>query len=291
MKDEIKKLGSLLENAVKKNCTENVGAVYSAGIDSALVSLIASRFCDLTAYSVGTEGSPDLKYARRSMECFDFDIRVLEIDDGKVEEMLPDLLKIIGTCEPLQVSVGVPLYFASREAVKDGLSVMLSGQGADELFGGYNRYLAVAAEGDMEKLESAMRKDVENAYKDNLDRDIAIAKAFGIDLRFPYMDPDFSSHALRVHVGLKVFEVGDTGDYSCVDQVDGKKFIRKYLLRHLAAEAGVPKFILDRKKKAAQYGSETQKMVERIARRNGFKKKALSHGRPDHVRMYLESLV
>ena len=205
---------------------------------------------------------------------------------------MPDLIKIIGTTEPLKVSVGVPLYFAARKAKKDGLSVMLSGQGGDELFGGYNRYLALAAK-DRSALKAAMQKDVDNAYIDNLDRDIAICKAFGIGLSFPYMDEAFGKCAEGIPTELKVYELdGKTKEeFECVDEVEGgKKFIRKYLLRHLAADIGLPKYILDRKKKAAQYGSESQKLIEKLAKKNGFKKKAADSGRTDYVRMYLESL-
>lgn len=282
----------MLEKAVEKACEEKVGAVFSSGIDSAVVSVLASKYSDVTAYSVGTKDSEDLKYVRKAMQDLPFNTQIIEVSDEDVEGMLPELVKIVGNPDPLKVSVGVPLFFAAREAKKDGLKVMLSGQGGDELFGGYNRYLKIVAGGDAEGLRSAMQKDVDNAYIDNLDRDIAICKHFGIDLRFPYMDAAFGKYASGLPVDLKVYELkeGEKEVFSCVDVFEGKRFIRKYLLRHLAEEAGVPKYILDRKKKAAQYGSGSEKIVMRLARKNGYKSEALRAGRTDYVRMYLESL-
>lgn len=293
MRKDISCLMDLLEKAVKKACDlKEVGVVFSSGIDSTLVTVLASKYSDVTAYSVGIKDSEDLKYVMKAKEDLPFRIKVIEIDDDNVAGILPDLVKITGTTDPLKVSVGIPLYFASRETKKDGLKVMLSGQGGDELFGGYNRYLKIAAAGDGEELRRALQKDVDNAYIDNLDRDIAISKAFGIDLRFPYMDEAFGKYATNIPTTLKVYEVkdGEKESFSCVDVIEGKKFIRKYLLRHLAAQAGVPKYILDRKKKAAQYGSGSEKIVTGLARKNSFKDKATQAGRTDYVRMYLESL-
>lgn len=290
MEEEIATLKSLLDDAVRRACEKRVGVVYSSGIDSSLIAFLASKHCEVAAYCVGGKNSEDLKYARELEAQMGFALTAIDIDEAKVEEMLPRLIKIVGTCEPLKVSVGVPLYFAAREAKKDKLSVVLSGQGGDELFGGYNRYLAHAAKGDSQALGMAMKKDADNAYADNLDRDIAIFSAFGIELRFPYMDQKFAEYAQGLSTDSKIFEVKGLEEFSCTDELNGKKFIRKYVLRRVASRSGLPKAILDRKKKAAQYGSESEKLIERIAKAKGYKKKAADAGRSDYVRMYLSSL-
>ena len=67
VKKMVAQLKALIEKAVAGECQKNnkVGCVFSSGIDSAVITLLASRVCDITAYSVGGEGSEDLKYARR----------------------------------------------------------------------------------------------------------------------------------------------------------------------------------------------------------------------------------
>ena len=292
MEEVVKRLGDLFENAVRKSCGDEVGSIYSSGIDSALVTLVASRHCKVTAYTVGGEGSEDLKYSRKSAELFEFPIKFIEIDEKKVEEILPDLIKIVGNTDPLKVSVGVPMYFAAKAAKEDGLKVVLSGQGGDELFGGYNRYLAHASKKDYGALKKAMDGDVSTAYEDNLDRDMAIFKAFDIDLRFPYMDKAFGDYVMSLPYEMKVCEVGEEGcEFDCIDESCGKKYVRKYVQRKLGKELGLPDFILGRKKKAAQYGSESEKIINRIAKTKGFKNKADAAGRKDYVKMYLESLL
>jgi asparagine synthase (glutamine-hydrolysing) len=280
---EISLLGELLDNAVAGCCKDEVGSIYSSGLDSALITFLASKHCKVTAYTVGAKDSEDLKFSMKSREMFEFPIKLIEIDENKVEEILPDLVRIVGNPDPLKVSVGVPMYFAAKAAKEEGLKRVLSGQGGDELFGGYNRYLAHAVKKDYAALKKAMDSDVCTAYTDNLDRDTAVFKAFGIELCFPYMNKALGDYAMSLPYDNKVCEVkaGDD-EFGCVDELDGRRFIRKYLQRRLARKLGLPEFIIERKKKAAQYGSSSEKLIMKVAKQRGFKK---------DVRSYLESLI
>ncbi len=163
--------------------------------------------------------------------------------------------------DSLQVSCAIPVYFASKEANKDGLEVMLSGQGGDELFGGYNRYLQHT--NDYKELEKILEKDVKNAYEDNLKRDITVCKDNQIELKFPFMDKELVNFALEIPAELKIKEVEEE-EFSCVDEINGKKVIRKYILRKVAKDIGVPDIILNRPKKALQYGSGSWKILRKI---------------------------
>jgi len=280
---QLAELARLLTSAIQRACAPKTGVVFSSGIDSALVAFIAAKNCDLSAYLVGTSDSEDMQHSVLVEKDLPFRLKRTVIDESIVEAVLPELVSICGTTDPLKVSVGVPMYFAAKAAKEDGLSVVLSGQGGDELFGGYNRYLDHAAKGDYPGLQKALQGDADNAYIDNLDRDTAIFSAFGIDLRFPYMDEAFSSYAMAIPAQMKVFEViDDAPKFDCVDKLGEKRFIRKYMMRLLAREMGLPKSVLDRKKKAAQYGSESEKVIQRLARKAGYDKKA--------VKSYLETL-
>lgn len=291
LEEIISKLLKLLEESVKKNCSnKNVGVIYSSGIDSTVIAFIASKYAEVTAYCVGLPGSEDVKYARKHDKPQPFKMEVVEIKETDVELILPHLLKIAETTDPLKVSVGVPMYFAARKACIDGLEVMLSGQGGDELFGGYSRYLKHAVKDDRIKLHQAMKYDIENAYIDNLNRDMRICKAHGIDLRFPYMDPEIIKYVETIPTEYKIREVKDVQEFACTDEIEGKLFIRKYILRKIAQKIGVPEYIINRKKKAAQYGSRSEKTLQFLAKKNNFRKKAEEAGRQDYVKMYLESL-
>jgi asparagine synthase (glutamine-hydrolysing) len=276
------KLRELLLEAVEEACESKTGVVFSAGVDSTLIASLASEFSEVTAYSCGVRGSPDLEYAGKCQN-LGFDIKLVELDVDEVEHSLGEIVSLINDRNPVKVSVEIPFYFISKKARADGLDVMLCGQGADELFGGYARYLDALP--DYGRVDEMLRKDVANIYEEQLNKDVAVFKANGIELRIPYMDNAFKDYAMKIPGELKIRE---SEEFSCFDEVDGRRFIRKYILRRLAGDRGVPAFILNRKKKATQYGSGAWKMLDRIARKRGFKEKASKTGRTDYVRMFLE---
>ncbi|ODS42337.1 MAG: hypothetical protein MSIBF_03140 [Candidatus Altiarchaeales archaeon IMC4] len=283
------KIIELLDCAVKKTCTERTGIMFSAGIDSTLVAQLAARHSDITAYNVGIPDSPDARHAGN--EELDFKIKTIRITPDDIESAIAEVMKVVREPNPVKVGVGIPVYFASKAAAGDGLKVILCGQGADELFGGYNRYLEMIAAGGYGEFEKAMKSDIRGMYEDNLNRDIEICKNNAVELRIPYADKDFIDYAMGIPPGLKIVEVTRTKpEFSCVDEINGRRFIRKYILRKAAERLGMPKEILNRSKKAAQYGSGANKVIEKIARDKGFKKKAAEVGRGDYVRMFLEDI-
>jgi len=147
------------------------------------------------------------------------------------------------------VSIAMPLFFASKNAHNDGLRVMLSGQGADELFAGYKRYESLK----LDELENALLFDLNNIAKNNLERDDAASMANAVELRVPYLDREVVELALRIAPDLKI-----------------KNGIRKYILR-LAAGRLLPDELAFKEKKAAQYSSGIYSAIEKLARKNGFK--------------------
>ncbi len=294
----------LLEMAVEKSCKSEpeIGVVFSAGIDSTIMAMLASKFSRVTAYSCGVVRheqinsgnvsrqmpavSPDLEYVDKCRN-LNFEIKTIELDPEKIEMSLAKIIHVINDTNPVKVSVEIPFYFASKKAKEDGLDVMLCGQGADEMFGGYNKYLSPLP--DYPVVCEMMKKDVENIYTEQINKDMAVCKANGIELRAPYMDEEFKNYVLGISTELKLHEVKNSEEFGCVDVVDDRRFIRKYILRILGKEVGVPDPVLNRRKKAAQYGSGTWKVLDRIARKEGFKEKARKAGRTDYVRFFLES--
>jgi len=163
------------------------------------------------------------------------------------------------------LALAIPVYFASKKAKKDKIKVMLSGQGSDEIFGGYARYLRMKKE----EREKEMKKDIKNIHKDNLKRDFVVCKFNNVFLKFPYMNKNFLSYAMKIPLKFKIYEIkNETKEIKelkdAIDVVNGKKYIRKFILRKLANEMNIPKIIVKRKKKAMQYGSKSEKIIEKI---------------------------
>ncbi|WP_258083961.1 asparagine synthase (glutamine-hydrolyzing) [Thermococcus thermotolerans] len=236
-------LMNVLDHAVRVRTGKRTGILFSGGLDSSLIALLASHHSDVILYTSGAEGSPDLEWARKASELLGLPLKEYVFDIADVRDAVPRVIFAIEEPNPMNLAIGVPLYFSTRLASKDGCRLLLSGQGADELFGGYAKYL---------KNPALMEKDLLELGEKNLARDDKIAMLNSVEGRVPFLDLAVVSVALGTPVGLKIR--------------DGT---RKAILRKMAIELGLPKEIAEREKKAAQYGSHSQKLLEKLAKGEG----------------------
>lgn len=245
-------LGEAIEIAVALRSDEGVVAL-SGGVDSALVAFLAKREC----VAVGLEGSHDLRRAEQVARELGLALETVIIDPGAVEQALRRVLPVIPKVDPVNASVATTLSFVAKWAEAHGHRRILAGQGADELFGGYARYLQT------ETLAQDLQRDFEGLCV-QLARDQAVAGLHGAYFSLPYMDTRVVQAALAIPPEKKV--------------CDG---VRKLPLREVAARYLPPSIALY-EKKAMQYGSGVMKEIQRLAKRRGFK---------SSVQEYLEQLV
>ena len=254
-----KQLKDFLITSVKKRISglSKVGILFSGGIDSTIIAKITDDLGIKTClYSVGHKDSADLKFARKTAEEMNLPLKTKVIDVDDVRKYLIPVLNAIEEFNVMKIGVGMPAYIAAEMAHEDNLKVMLSGQGADELFGGYNRYLKFYEEKG-EAAQEDLKKDILNLYHVNLQRDDAVTMANSIELRVPYLDPDIINIAMNIPMKYKI---------------NKEDSLRKCILREVGAELGVPEEIVKRPKKAAQYGSGIHKMlVKKVLKEESFK--------------------
>ncbi len=167
-------------------------------------------------------------------------------------EALPSIVATIGCTDILQVSLAIPLYFAASRAHELGISVLLSGQGADELFGGYARYERAVLENKADAVNTAMQADLQKLLQTTFPCQEAIVRHHAIQLAAPYLDKPVIAFAQKLPLQYKVLRTnGDS--------------VRKRILRNLAVNLKLPTSIADAPKRAAQYGSGSARLLTALA--------------------------
>jgi asparagine synthase (glutamine-hydrolysing) len=150
---------------------------------------------------------------------------------------------------------------------------MLTGQGADEIFGGYSWYSKIVQKFGYDKILEYMIKDVQLLYKETLEREDKITMSQSIELREPFLDPHLIDTVLQIDPRLNI-----QNDGSSEFDTLGKRVHRR-----LAEHLGIPREIAFRIKEAAQHGSGIHNMLDSIAIKNGFDKSVIKNA-------YLEQL-
>ena len=249
---------------------QRIGIIFSGGIDSVLIAYLAARMVpEVICYTGGVTGSSDIVYARQIADRLGLKLKVCELDQEGVERLVPEVMNVIEDSNAGQVEVALPVYCAVKLAHEDGIKVMLTGQGADELFGGYSWYAKVVEKEGYKILRRHMTEDLLLLYKETLEREDKITMAHSIELREPFLDPEVIKMALATSLRLNVRGGSDS--------------FGKHVHRKLAETLGIPRDIAYRIKEAAQHGSGMHGMLDAIARKHGFKDSTV----PD---IYLEEL-
>jgi asparagine synthase (glutamine-hydrolysing) len=214
----------------------------SGGVDSSLIAALAH----LPAVVVGEEGSHDMRRAALVATELGIPLKQVVVTDLDVDEILPLVISSIPRNTVTEVSIATTLFFIAEYAGEEGYARILSGQGADELFGGYARYEK------SNDLEGELLRDF-LAIPLQLERDQAIATLFHTYFSLPYMDVRVVRAARAISASYKI-----SGG------------VRKRPLREIACHF-LPQEIAYHKKKAMQYGSGIHRILQRLARNNGYK--------------------
>ena len=227
--------------AVRLRSDEGVTAL-SGGVDSTLVAHLAGREC----VAVGLAGSHDLRQAKHAADRLNLSCTYVEITRPDIAEALPRVIAEIPKKDPVNTGIALTQYFITRWAGEQGYNRIITGQAADEIFGGYSRYL------ESKSLEEDLVRDFAG-LEQQAERDQSIAALHGTYLSMPYLDIRVVRAARKIPASEKV---------------QGK--LRKFPLRTVA-ERHIGPELAWYEKKAMQYGSGVAKELSRLARKNGYK--------------------
>jgi asparagine synthase (glutamine-hydrolysing) len=182
-----------------------VGVFLSGGLDSTLVAAIAQRYLRrfgerLQTFAVGLEGSPDLVAARTAAEYIGTDHYERVYTAEEATEALPAVVGSIEAFDPSLVRSAVPNHMLA-ELAAEHVKVVLTGEGADELFAGYG-YMRDYT--DPDELHAELVRSVEGLHNLNLQRCDRVTMAHGLEARVPFLDRETIDHALRLPAAWKL---------------------------------------------------------------------------------------
>tara|TARA_B100000315_G_scaffold210483_1_gene206790 strand:+ start:26 stop:1702 length:1677 start_codon:yes stop_codon:yes gene_type:complete len=248
-----------LEAAVAKRIQnqERIGIIFSGGIDSLLIAQVARHLgANITCYTAGHTGSSDLQSAAAIAREMGLELRTVKLTEDDVFKLIPKIIHVIEDRSLGQIEVAVPVFAAVRAAYQDNQLVLLTGQGADELFGGYPWYRTIVEKEGYAQFQFRMKDDLLHLYKETLEREDKIAMAHSIELRVPYLDPQVISVAMGIAPEFKVFSGNNSPD--------------KHIHRELSVEEGISPQWAMRPKEAAQHGAGIHDLFDALAERHGF---------------------
>ena len=248
----------LLEQSIKVRLggLEEVALAFSGGVDSSIIAVLAKTLgVEVHLICASLKGEQEVKHAEGVAAALELPLRLACYDPEDVEYVLPTVVQLIEDSDPVAASIGVPIFWASEVASDMGLRIMLTGQGADELFGGYKRYVDYYMLHGAEFVRKALERDIFSMSQVNLERDSKISCFHNVELRLPFVTYELAEFALALPLELKIESAYDK--------------LRKRVLRRMAVEAGLLGFIAERPKRAIQYTSGVSKVVRRLARKKG----------------------
>jgi asparagine synthase (glutamine-hydrolysing) len=201
---DLELIRSTLTEATRKRLMSDVpiGVLLSGGLDSSLTSAIASRLLaeqgkKLHSFSVGLNAdAPDALAARKVADFLGTEHHEVHFTVEQGIEIVDKLIWHLETYDVTSIRASAPMYFLSKAISDLGIKVVLSGEGADEIFGGYLyfRNAPSAAEFQKETIER-----VQKLFTADLLRADKSAMAHGLEARVPFLDKDFLEVAMRVN--------------------------------------------------------------------------------------------
>ncbi|MBQ9282481.1 MAG: asparagine synthase B [Treponema sp.] len=231
----IEKVRNGLETAVKAQLMSDVpyGVLLSGGLDSSIIAAITQKFSkkriesdskesawwpQLHSFAIGLEGSPDLIAAQKAADYIGTVHHEVHFTIQEALDALPDVIYHIETYDITTVRASTPMYLLARVIKSMGIKMVLSGEGSDELFGGY-LYFHKAPDAK-EFHEELVRKMSKLHLYDCLRANKSLM-AWGVEGRVPFLDKDFIDIAMSLN----------PSDKMSIRLPEGKQRIEKWILR------------------------------------------------------------
>ena len=235
------------QRAIKTSVLDNsVGVAFSGGVDSTLVAkLLHDAGYDIQLLTIGFHDSHDINFAKEVNEILKFKHNILEIEPKSFQETSEKIHDIIKTDNLSWNENSIAFYYVSKLAKSLGISTVITANGIDELFCGYNSYREAISISENE-VQKMMDLKLQNE-KDMMIAVNNVSSEFGVTIVQPLLTDSFIDFAKTIPISKKIHGPDD--------------LLRKHVIRELAIECKVPKISAYKQKKALQYGTQIHKSL------------------------------
>ena len=211
-----KKIREGLTKSVEKRLMTDVpyGVLLSGGLDSSLISSIASKLVkegtnknwgsQLHSFSIGLEGAPDLLFARKVADHLQTIHHEFHFTVEEGIDAIRDVIHHLETYDVTTIRASTPMFLLSRKIKAMGIKMVLSGEGADEIYGGY-LYFHKSPSDEIFHLECCKR--VKNLHYFDCLRANKSTMAWGLEVRVPFLDKEFLNRSMPIRPSQKMDKI------------------------------------------------------------------------------------
>ncbi|AOD14443.1 asparagine synthase B [Xanthomonas fragariae] len=222
---QLQELREAFERAVHRQLMTDVpyGVLLSGGLDSSLVAAVAARYARhrieendtteawwprLHSFAIGLKGSPDLAAAEVAAAALGTVHHGFEYTFEEGLDALPEVIRHIETYDVTTIRASTPMFLLARRIKAMGVKMVLSGEGSDEIFGGYLYFHKAPSAREFHE-ELVRKLDALNNY-DCLRANKSMM-AWGVEPRVPFLDREFLDVAMRMDASFKMIDKTGTG--------------------------------------------------------------------------------
>ncbi len=220
---------------MQKNLTD--GMLFSGGLDTSVIAFEASKHTKLEAFTVAFENSPalDVEYARLMADLLKMKHTVHVFGEEEMQSAIRDVIKVLKVFDPMGVRNSVAAYVGLKAAKENGIKGVMTGDGLDELLGGYSWLFSLD--------EQELKEYLSNMWQVMQFTSIPMAESLGMVSKPPFLDPEFKAFAYGV-------------DTKHMIRSERGKMWGKWIMRK-AYEGLLPDKIVWRVKTPLEFGSGT----------------------------------
>ena len=241
---------SQLEKAVEKRLLSDrpIGCLLSGGLDSSLIAALVQKISKkrIHTFSIGMQGSPDLKYARKVANHINSIHHEIVVSEQTMLDAIPKVIEAIESFDETTVLASTPMWLLCRYISENTpIRVLFSGEGADEESGSYLYFNNAPTFSDFQNECLRLLRDL---HRFDVLRCEKCISAWGLEARVPFLDQDFLKEYMSIHPTLK----------SPQHNIKNNKPTEKFLLRTAFDDGLLPQEVLWRTKEAFSNGCSPQ---------------------------------